>query len=264
MYISEVLPRADINHEELNAVISCVCDTHGAILIPSTKSITKVCERNYDKDGIYLSFAGTAKLLKSYHEFVSVIKEKEYRSECFFCGENGHNTTRCHHGGKLECFNCHLLGHKAKFCPNSRYGDGNESLVEFNSVTCNRFLILESVCNDCNSRICNCIFDNIYKFYIGGPVPKRACKTTLKDVNDSIPCHLNNLNENINNLNVNVNNITASDPADNIDLMNVLDLTETSHTKKDDSLSNVIVDNHTETTNSVNSSHTDLGIYGPD
>ena len=120
MYISEVLPRIDVERRdllELNSIIEGVCEMYGATFIPSTSVISKISARNYWFDHLHLSDFGTAKLLKIYNKFVPVIKAKEAKSSCFNCGENGHNTKRCHHRGKLQCYACHEFGHKAKFCP---------------------------------------------------------------------------------------------------------------------------------------------------
>ena len=49
---------------------------------------------------------------------------------CNFCSEPGHNATTCRHGQPIECRDCGVLGHKAKYCPhqdiNNYWGHAKE------------------------------------------------------------------------------------------------------------------------------------------
>ena len=38
------------------------------------------------------------------------------RRKCWNCGELNHNSSNCRHGHPIKCNQCHILGHKAKFC----------------------------------------------------------------------------------------------------------------------------------------------------
>ena len=38
------------------------------------------------------------------------------RRPCFNCGENNHSQNQCRFNARLECYQCHSLGHKAKLC----------------------------------------------------------------------------------------------------------------------------------------------------
>ena len=70
----------------------------------------------YLRDNIHLSEAGTATLLKGYNGVVSIVKHRVHKGSRFYCGENGHNMKKCHHGEKIKCFHCGIRGHKAKHC----------------------------------------------------------------------------------------------------------------------------------------------------
>ena len=38
------------------------------------------------------------------------------KQKCWNCGEFNHNSSNCRHGHPIKCNQCHMLGHKAKFC----------------------------------------------------------------------------------------------------------------------------------------------------
>ena len=124
IFVSEVLPRVDIEDiSGVNSTYKSVCSELGATVIESTKYIPKVSEMHYWDDDIHLTKAGTAKLIKAYNEYTPVLRPKsELPSQsCFFCGEIGHNSTKCRHGSKLQCYTCGNFGHKSKFCVWNKY-----------------------------------------------------------------------------------------------------------------------------------------------
>jgi hypothetical protein len=45
-----------------------------------------------------------------------VFKSKLNGLPCFNCGENNHSQNQCRFNARLECYQCHSLGHKAKLC----------------------------------------------------------------------------------------------------------------------------------------------------
>ena len=120
-----VKPRVKLDIAPVNDVINSVCAEFGATVIESTKSIWKVCPKFYMADDLHLSDAGTAQLLKVYEKYMytPVLKVKSIRSaqNCYFCGENGHNSAKCKHGSKVQCYMCGQFGHKSKFCAWNQY-----------------------------------------------------------------------------------------------------------------------------------------------
>ena len=39
-----------------------------------------------------------------------------HRRPCFNCGENNHSQNQCRNNARLECYQCHSLGHNARRC----------------------------------------------------------------------------------------------------------------------------------------------------
>ena len=120
VYIAAVTCRRDTDVSKVNSIIYRVCEAHDATVIPCDEIFYNENSRLYNDDGIHLSDRGTAKLLKLYDTFVPILVPRKDNCEekcCFFCGEHGHISKNCRHGGKVECWNCWRTGHKAKYCP---------------------------------------------------------------------------------------------------------------------------------------------------
>ena len=65
---------------------------------------------------LHLSDRGTSKLLNAYNDKLLILKEKTKSDSCFYCDERGHNTDKCRHGMKIQCYNCGNVGHKYRNC----------------------------------------------------------------------------------------------------------------------------------------------------
>ena len=120
VYIAAVTCRYDTDVSKVNSVIYRVCEAHDATVIPCDEIFYNENSSLYNGDGIHLSDRGTAKLVKLYDSFVPILVPRKDNCEekcCFFCGEHGHISKNCRHGGKVECWNCWRTGHKAKYCP---------------------------------------------------------------------------------------------------------------------------------------------------
>ena len=118
--ISEVTPRKskkgeNIDMSGINRVIKNVCEMYGATLIESTRAIQSVNERQFWSN-VHLSDAGTRDLLFAYEQYVPILKSTRSTWGCTYCGEEGHNSRKCKHGGKIVCYACSETGHKAKHC----------------------------------------------------------------------------------------------------------------------------------------------------
>ena len=119
VFIAEITPRAGVDTSYANAMLSSVCEEHDATLIRTTDSIPFVNAMQFWKDGLHLSDSGTATLLKAYDQHVPIMKNRARFGQtdiCHYCGESGHSTQNCRHGGKIQCYSCGGHGHKAKYC----------------------------------------------------------------------------------------------------------------------------------------------------
>ena len=119
VFIAEITPRAGVDTSYANAMLSSVCQEHDATLIRTTDSIPFVNAMQFWVDGLHLSDSGTATLLKAYDQHVPIMKNRARSGQtdtCHYCGESGHSTQNCRHGGKIQCYSCGRHGHKAKYC----------------------------------------------------------------------------------------------------------------------------------------------------
>ena len=130
VFISEVTPRkkgrkneekVDVPMEDVNEMIISVCEMNGATLIRSSIAISRVNRRQFHKDDLHINFTGTRDLLYAYEQYVPVLKNGIRYGSCSFCGEKGHNSKKCHHGGEIVCYLCNGSGHKAKMCYYANY-----------------------------------------------------------------------------------------------------------------------------------------------
>ena len=116
VFISEVTPRWNLDPTDVNDRIASVCEMYNAKVIRSSFAINRYNTRQFCKDGIHLNKAGTRDLLYAFEQYVAVLKNGIKLTVCSYCGENGHSSKNCRHGGKLVCYSCRESGHKAKHC----------------------------------------------------------------------------------------------------------------------------------------------------
>ena len=119
VFIAEITPRAGVDTSYANAMLRNVCQEHEATLIRTTDCIPSVNAMQFWVDGLHLSDSGTATLLKAYDQHVPIILNRTRSGQtdiCHYCGESGHSTQNCRHGGKIQCYSCGSHGHKAKYC----------------------------------------------------------------------------------------------------------------------------------------------------
>ena len=119
VFIAEITPRAGVDTSYANAMLRNVCQEHDATLIRTTDYIPSVNTMQFWVDGLHLSDSGTATLLKAYDQHVPIILNRARSGQtdtCHYCGERGHSSQNCRHGGKIQCYSCGCHGHKAKYC----------------------------------------------------------------------------------------------------------------------------------------------------
>ena len=122
VYLSTVLPRANVDVSEVNDTIQFVAREYGAIVIPCNEKIYDIESDLYGSDRLHLSKKGTSVLVKMYNSYVPILKSAgntmhTTKSDwCYFCGEEGHISRNCRHGNEVKCWSCGHLGHKQKYC----------------------------------------------------------------------------------------------------------------------------------------------------
>ena len=129
-YISEITPRRGADVTEMNNYIRYLCRNNEAICIPVSERL-EINTSPYWKDRIHLSDRGTAVLLKTYNEFIPILKrhsvqDRYYRKLCcFHCGQEGHRIKECHykngrkqgsHRVNRRCVKCGMNHHFAFNC----------------------------------------------------------------------------------------------------------------------------------------------------
>ena len=112
LYLAEVTPRCDADVTEINSMMRGIAIAYSASIVETSRYIPSISKQNHWKDDLHLSDRGTWKLLNAYNDKVLILKEKTKSDSCFYCGERGHNTDKCRHGMKIQCYNCGNVGHK--------------------------------------------------------------------------------------------------------------------------------------------------------
>ena len=101
-YTSEITPRRDADFTEMNNYIRYLCRDNEAICIPVSERL-EINTSLYWKHRVHLSDKGAAVLVKTYNEFIPILKrhsvqDRFYRKLCcFHCGEEGHRIKECHY-----------------------------------------------------------------------------------------------------------------------------------------------------------------------
>ena len=94
IYISEITPRLDADVTDMNSYINFLCLDNDIYCIPVSQRL-KLKTFLFWKDQVHLSDKGTAVLLKTYNEHISILKQdspqrKFFSVCCFGYGQEGH------------------------------------------------------------------------------------------------------------------------------------------------------------------------------
>ncbi|KAK6166963.1 hypothetical protein SNE40_022159 [Patella caerulea] len=121
--LSRVLPRCDVDVAPINAIYEKVCK-NSRISFIKYRQIFSYDWNMYWEDGKHLSDLGTAELVKTFNNYVDILKpSKRVKTPIFNCGETGHVSKSCKLPPDVHCYSCGVRAHKAKNCyHNSSYG----------------------------------------------------------------------------------------------------------------------------------------------
>ncbi|CAH1259360.1 Hypp2262 [Branchiostoma lanceolatum] len=133
--LSGICPRADralpaAKVAPANAALRRVADERRVLYVDNEGSFQyrngQLDESLYDRDRLHISRRrGASRLVANINEVVPILPTRSRMQQprqipgeppCHFCGESGHVTRACRHGGPIRCKSCNQLGHKAKMC----------------------------------------------------------------------------------------------------------------------------------------------------
>ncbi|CAH1264303.1 Hypp2931 [Branchiostoma lanceolatum] len=133
--LSGICPRADralpaAKVAPANAALRRVADERRVLHVDNEGSFQyrngQLDESLYDRDRLHIRRRrGASRLVSNINEVVPILPTRSRKQQprqipgeppCHFCGESGHVTRACRHGGPIRCKSCNQLGHKAKMC----------------------------------------------------------------------------------------------------------------------------------------------------
>ncbi|KAK6178196.1 hypothetical protein SNE40_013006 [Patella caerulea] len=105
--LSRVLPRCDVDVAPINAIYEKVCK-NSRISFIKYRQIFSYDSNMYWEDGKHLSDLGTAELVKTFNNYVDILKpSKRVKTPiCFNCGETGHVSKSCKLPPDVHCYSC--------------------------------------------------------------------------------------------------------------------------------------------------------------
>ena len=140
--VGGIVPRTKKNTEKYNKELNSICRQENIDFVNHSENFLlkngKIVNGLLYSDGVHLTKDGTSLLINNINDKVGILKHKNDQNEtppngapkgnnnvhvrpprrrpCFNCGENNHSQNHCRFNTRLECYQCHSFGHKAKLC----------------------------------------------------------------------------------------------------------------------------------------------------
>jgi hypothetical protein len=138
--VGGIVPRTKKNTEKYNKELKSICRQENIDFVNHLENFLlkngKIVNGLLYSDGVHLTKDGTSLLINNINDKVGILKHENDKNEtppngapkrnknvhvrpprrrpCFNCGENNHSQNQCRFNARLECFQSHGLGHKAK------------------------------------------------------------------------------------------------------------------------------------------------------
>ena len=122
--------RESVMLEVLNAKVKQCPEFHNTLLASQGNALVEDTPHEFwargrngngqNRLGSLLEYVRARSPPRAKSKFEGNTQKRRQQNECFNCGEQNHNTSRCRWGQPIVCHHCHTPGHKKKFCSRSQ------------------------------------------------------------------------------------------------------------------------------------------------